>query len=214
MTARSDSALGRQSRFRGWRLFVPAALLAFVLLLIIRHFFLEVYMIPSESMEPYLEPGDRIIVNRLAGEVHRGDVVVFDGEGSFSPYVSASPWLTDPVGTGAQWLGLEGSDTIYVKRVIGVAGDRVECCSDGHLKVNGRVLEESYLYPGNTASETEFSVEVPADRMWVMGDHRSVSRDSRALLGAPGGGMIRTEKVIGKPIFIALPADRAGRLGH
>lgn len=210
VTAES-SETRRQPLLRGWRLLALAAALAFVALLLVRSFLTDVFYIPSSSMSPAYEPGDRLLVSKLNTDVQRGDVVVFDGTGSFSPYVPGSPWVGDPLGTAGQWLGLVGSDTVYIKRVIGVAGDTVECCgTDGTLTVNGEPLTEPYLYPGDAPSETQFSVQVPEGRMWVMGDHRSDSADSRSLLGAPGGGMIRVDKVIGKPVFIALPFARMG----
>lgn len=113
--------------------------------------------------------------------------------------------------SAGQWLGLVGSDTVYIKRVLGVAGDTVECCSaSGALTVNGQPVDESYLYPGDAASDVEFSVKIPEGRMWVMGDHRSGSMDSRALMGAPGGGMIKVDTVIGHPVFVAWPTQRWG----
>lgn len=206
-----SSETRRQPRLRGWRLLALAAALAFVALLLIRTFLLDVFFIPSSSMEPTFEPGDRIIVSKLEAEVQRGDIVVFDGTGSFSPYVSGSPWAKNPVKAAGQWLGLVGSDTVYIKRVIGVAGDTVECCSSGGaLTVNGQPVDEPYLYPGDDASDVEFSVKIPEGRMWVMGDHRSGSMDSRALMGAPGGGMIKVDTVIGHPAFVAWPAQRWG----
>lgn len=199
--------------FREWRLFAIAAVVALVLLIVIRAFFVDVYLIPSGSMESTLEPGDRILVNKLDKSVERGDIVVFDGSGSFTPYQSSSPWITDPLGTLGVWTGFKDSETTYIKRVIGVAGDTVECCSaSGKLKVNGQEIDEPYIMDGDAASTDKFSVVVPEGRMWVMGDHRSASRDSRALLGVPGGGMIRTDKVIGHPFYIAFPLSRSGTL--
>lgn len=197
--------------FREWRLFAIALGVALVLLISIRAFLVDVYFIPSGSMEPTLNPGDRILVNKLDRSVERGDLVVFDGEGSFTPYVSASPWVTDPLDTLAIWAGFKGSETVYIKRVIGVGGDRIEA-KDGVLYINGQVQEEPYLLDGEAASETEFVVEVPQGRMWLMGDHRSESVDSRSLLGAPGGGMIREDKVIGSPFMVAFPLSRSGSL--
>lgn len=186
---------------RGWRLVAVALCIAVVTLLCVRTFLVDVYYIPSESMEPTYTPGDRVLVSKLegAGTVQRGDVVVFDGTGSFAPYESGSSFWKDPAKSIGQWLGFVPTDTVYIKRVIAVAGDRLSCCSDnGKLVLNGQELDEPYLYPQDSPSETRFDVVIPHSRVWVMGDHRSASVDSRSLLGAPGGGMIHTNKIIGR----------------
>lgn len=207
----ADSSEARRQPFlQGWRLVAVAATLALSVLVLVRAFWVDVYYIPSGSMSPTYNPGDRILVSKMQTVPQRGSLVVFDGTGSFSPYQSGSPWVRDPVGTAGQWLGLRGSETTYIKRVIGLEGDTVECCdAQGYLLVNGQRLEEPYLFPGDVPSEQEFSVKVPAGRMWVMGDHRSDSVDSRALLGAPGGGMIRTDRIIGSPVMTLWPLSPA-----
>lgn len=208
-TVRSNSTDRRLSRVRGWRLFAVAFFIAAVILVVVRHFFFDIFFIPSESMEPTLESGDRIVVEKSYDDIARGDIVVFDGTGSFDPYQSASPWATDPVRTAGQWLGIVGSDTIYVKRVIGVGGDKVSCCGpSGKISVNGQEIDEPYLATGMKASEQKFTVQVPEGRLWVMGDNRNNSRDSRALLGSAGGGMIRQEKVLGESRWIIWPFSR------
>jgi len=167
-------------------------------------------------MEPVLTEGDRVLVSRTDyafGPIRRGDLVVFDGRGSFAPFHSGNPAYVDALLQLGQWLGVAGNGTTYVKRVVGVPGDTVECCSpDGLLEVNGEAVQEPYVYPGDAPSDVEFSVQVPQDRLWLMGDHRSVSADSRGLLGAPGGGMIPADRVIGRAMQIIWPADRSGRL--
>ncbi|MBM7050907.1 signal peptidase I [Rothia sp. ZJ1223] len=204
----------RQPLVRGWRLVAMAVVLAFAALVALRTFVIDVYFIPSESMQPLVNPGDRILVQPMdAQQLQRGDVIVFDGAGSFAPYVSGSPWLKNPLKTAGQWAGLVGTESVYVKRVVGVGGDTVECCdAEGRLLVNGEPLNEAYVYPGDQPSTIDFSVQVPAGRMWVMGDHRSASVDSRSLLGVPGGGMISTDKIIGKPTRIFWPLERAQTL--
>jgi signal peptidase I len=189
---------------------------AVVLSAVVRATLLDVYYIPSGSMEPLLETGDRVLVSRTDyhfGGIRRGDLVVFDGRGSFAPFNSGRSPFVDAAQQAGQWLGIAGSDTIYVKRVIGLPGDSVECCGpDGRLLVNGEPIEEDYLFPGDAPSEVEFSVQVPKDRLWLMGDHRSASADSRALLGAPGGGMVPVERVIGRPLSVIWPLDRVSGL--
>lgn len=183
---------------------------------VVRATLVDVYYIPSDSMEPLLQDGDRVLVSRTdfrGGPIRRGDLVVFDGRGSFAPFRSGNSPLVDGVLRLGQWLGVAGSSTVYVKRVVGLPGDRVACCApDGRLTINGTPVSEDYVYPGDAPSTMKFDVEVPADRLWLMGDHRSVSADSRSLLGAPGGGMVPVDRVIGRPLEIIWPLERGRQL--
>ncbi|MGO4120584.1 signal peptidase I [Arthrobacter sp. YAF16] len=202
----------RRPRKLGWRFALLGLVLAVAISGLVRSLWLDVYFIPSASMEPLLRDGDRILVSRTDfafDPVRRGDVVVFDGRGSFAPLSSGKGPAADVLTGAGHWLGLTGSDTTYVKRVIGLPGDRVVCCgADGRLTVNGQQLEERYLYEGDAPSKLKFDVIVPDGRLWLMGDHRSKSADSRSLLGAPGGGMVPLERVIGRPVQIIWPLDR------
>ncbi len=204
----------RRSGKPGWRFVLWAALAGVVVAAVVRAFFFEIYYIPSGSMEPTLQVADRVLVDRNGfddGGIRHGDLVVFDGRGSFAPLHSDDPLPLAAVTSLGEWLGLIGSDTVYVKRVIGLPGDRVTCCGDaGRILVNGEPLEENYLYSQDAASELEFDVRVPGGKLWLMGDHRSVSADSRSLLGAPGGGFVSIERVIGRPTTIIWPLDRIG----
>ncbi len=166
---------------------------------LVRAYVVAPFSIPSGSMERTLQVGDRILVDRVSyrfSDVHRGDIVVFDGTDTFGR-------LGD--GTG---------ETDYVKRVIGLPGDHVVCCDDrGRLTVNGEPLRErSYLHPGDDPSELRFDIEVPDGRLWLMGDHRSDSLDSRAHLGDPGGGTVPLDKVLGRVLVVVWPLDRLGGL--
>ncbi|MBW5420519.1 signal peptidase I [Streptomyces sp. BG9H] len=153
-------------------------------LLLVSAFVVQPFQIPSGSMEPAFRVGDRVLVNKLAyrfgSEPQRGDAVVFDGSGYFG-------------------------DADYIKRVVGTGGDRVVCCEGGGIKVNGVPVDEPYLYPGDRPSAVPFDVVVPEGSLFLLGDHRSDSRDSRDHLGEPGGGMIPVEEVIGRADWIAWP---------
>lgn len=206
--ARPEAAITKRRAFYWvWRFAVLAVICALVAVIIIRAFFVDVFSIRSDSMQSTLNPGQAISVDRRAyddAEPQRGAVLVFDGRGSFLPYARSS--VVDDV-MGA--FKLSGNSHSYVKRVIGVGGDTVECCSaDGRITVNGDPIDEPYLFAGDAPSEMKFSVQVPAGRIWVMGDHRSVSQDSRSLLGASGGGMISLDRVTGRATNIVWPMDQ------
>lgn len=209
------SKSGRWRWFCRWRGVVLAVVFALVVLVAIRTWCLDIYYVGSGSMEPAIEPEDRVLVHKWVNghSVHRGQLVVFDGQGSFAP-MRDDPPVVRAADTAGAWLGLRPHQDIFVKRVIGIPGDRVSCCAaNGQLQVNGHTVHEPYLYPGDAPSEVEFDVVVPEGRLWLLGDHRSVSVDSRSLLGAPGGGLVRADRVIGEPIGIVWPMSR-GKIGQ
>ncbi|MFF5479520.1 signal peptidase I [Streptomyces sp. NPDC012935] len=191
--------------------------IALVLALLIKTFLVQAFSIPSDSMQNTLQQGDRVLVDKLTpwfgSEPERGEVVVFHDPGN---WLRGEP-TPDPnaLQTFLSWIGLMPSveEKDLIKRVIGVGGDTVECQGTGPLKVNGKALNEPYVYPGNTPcsnddSGGQFKVKIPQGYLWVMGDHRQNSRDSRYNQGEKYHGMVPVEEVIGRAIVKAWPIDR------
>lgn len=200
---------------RSWWIELPILLVfALVLALLIKSFVVQAFFIPSSSMENTLEIGDKVLVNKLVYDfrpIHRGDIVVFNGAGSWDPVtVQHQAPLSRLWGSISGLFGTAPGVHDYIKRVIGVPGDHVACCNTrGQLTVNGVPLtEQSYLYPGNAPSTRRFSITVPQGRLWVMGDHRSVSYDSRGHMSDPGNGTIPENKVVGRAFLIVAPFSR------
>jgi signal peptidase I len=200
LTSRSDSESDRIEGTKGdsgRRLAIEVAILVVAALIGafgMKTFVAQVFAIPSISMQDTITVGERVAVEKItyrSSTPKRGDVVVFDGDGLFTP-----------PSVGA---------TTFVKRVIGLAGERVTCCdANGRLTVDGAALSEGeYLKPGDTASDSQFDVLVPSESVWVMGDHRSASADSRAYLGAPGGGFIPVDRIVGKAKWVIWPLSSA-----
>jgi signal peptidase I len=194
---------------------------ALIIAALIRAFVGQMFLIPSGSMEHTLDIDDRIAVQKIT-HFKRGDVVVFKDPGD---WLGAAPTTAErgPVGQVLEFIGVlpDTSTEHLVKRVIGMPGDHVKCCdSRGRITVNGQPLaEKGYLYSAdghqNSPSDIPFDVVVPRDRIWVMGDHRDDSRDSRCHLddrnvGGHGmGAFVPVDDVVGPVFAVVAPFDRA-----
>jgi signal peptidase I len=211
----------KQKRF--WRQLLVIVVSAIAIMLVLKAFVVQPYRIPSQSMQNTLLPGDRVLVNRLIYHVRgidRGDIIVFSGQGSWgnldgAPDTPPSNPVVRVVDDVLSDIGLYSNQTFYIKRVIGLPGDHVACCTGGRLTVNGVPLDEtSYLFPGSAPSFKSFSVIVPAGRLWVMGDNREDSADSldHMLQGFPDQGTIPEHAVAGRAFLIIWPLSRLGDL--
>lgn len=192
-----------------------------MLALLIKTFLVQAFSIPSDSMQNTLQQGDRVLVDKLTpwfgSEPERGEVVVFhDPAGWLKGEPTANP---NAVQTVLSWIGLMPSaeEKDLIKRVIGVGGDTIQCKGTGPLTVNGKALNEPYVYPGNTPCSVDedggqFKVKVPKGMIWVMGDHRQNSRDSRYNQTDKHHGMVPVSEVVGRAIVKAWPINRWGTL--
>jgi signal peptidase I len=190
-------------------------LVAFLLALLIKALLVQAFWIPSESMERTLLVDDRVLVNKVVyhfRDVHRGEIVVFNGKGTgFDHQESIVPKPTNVfskfVRSAQNLLGLGApSETDFIKRVIGVGGDTVACCdAEGRVTVNGHPLDEPYVYQNDY--QRFGPLKVPAGYLWVMGDHRGASSDARQ------NGPIPKDKVVGRAFVRVWPLSRLGFLG-
>jgi signal peptidase I len=223
--AQQPAGKKQRKRHSLWSELVVLVPVALVVALLIKTFLVQAFFIPSSSMEDTLLPGDKVVVNKIVYHlrpIHVGDIVVFDGAGSWDPAARPAKPSSDPIVTVyrdtlgpllrsiAGLFGTAPGQTDYVKRVLGVPGDRVACCNaQGRVTVNGVALRErSYLFPGAAPSEIRFSIVVPRGRLWVMGDNRLVSDDSRLHTSDPGNGTVPEKMVIGRAFMIVWPPGR------
>lgn len=210
---------------KGWLSLVRESFIvvaaALVLSVLVKTFLIQAFFIPSGSMEPVLHGcpgclGDRVLVNKLfshTGGIRRGDIVVFRDSSGWLPTARPAPGLRSRVHDGLEFIGLvpSSAESDLIKRVIGVGGDTVEG-RGGKVYVNGTMLDEPYVFPGNSPSESNFTVAVPAGKLWMMGDHRDASQDSRAHQQDPGRGFVPASDVVGPAFVIVWPLGRAAVL--
>jgi signal peptidase I len=215
-------------RRRGWLVFLRDVLIIVVVALLVsflvKTFLVRSFYIPSASMAQTLMVDDRILVDEITprfGSYERGDVVVFRDPGGWlppstaparPPVVEAVDWVLSLVG-----LSAPDSDDHLIKRVIGLPGDHVVCCNAlGQTSVNGVPIDETpylNLPPGRSAPEpVPYDVTVPADSLWVLGDNRDSSRDSRYNQDQPGDGFVPLENVVGRAFLITWPFTRFGTI--
>jgi signal peptidase I len=194
---------------------------ALVLALGIKTFLVQAFYIPSGSMENTARIGDRVLVDKFSpwfgAKPERGEIVVFKDPGGWLGHKPAAdpPPVLKQLKQAGVFVGLLPSDDDQdlIKRVIGVGGDTVACCdSAGRVTVNGAALDEPYIFPGDDPSTQRFSVQVPKGRLWVMGDHRGDSGDSRAHMDKAGGGTVAEEDVVGRAVLVGWPLGRIHRL--
>ncbi|GGU45296.1 hypothetical protein GCM10010211_06350 [Streptomyces albospinus] len=186
---------------------------ALAIALVLKTFLVQAFVIPSGSMEQTIRIGDRVLVDKLTpwfgAKPHRGDVVVFKDPGGWlkgeQNQTSGDP---GPFKDFMTFIGLlpSANEQDLIKRVVAVGGDTVRCCDkQGRVTVNGTPLTEPYIHPGNPPSQLTFTVNVPTGRIFVMGDHRSNSADSRYHLDEPYRGTVSEDNVVGRAVVIAWP---------
>lgn len=182
------------------------------LLLLLRGTCVETFTVPSSSMTPTLRPGDRVAVWKPdSSQVRRGEVVVFDAGDAFGldrPASGLAGWLR----SAGHVAGIRVGETDFVKRIVAVGGDRVSIGTDGVLRVNDAPVREPYLDGRTESGGAPFRTRVPSGTVFVLGDNRANSDDSRAFLGAPGGGMVPTGDIIGRVALRYWPLGSWGTL--
>ncbi len=219
---------GQAPRRRGWLLFLRdvlvIVLIAVLVSFLVKTFLIRSFYIPSGSMEDTLLVNDRILVDEITPRFtgyDRGEIVVFRDPGGWLPpsvpeprpaIIEAIDWMLSLVG-----LSAPDSDDHLVKRLIGLPGDHVVCCNAiGQITVNDVPIDETdylKLPTGETAASGDpFDVVVPDDRLWVLGDNRYRSKDSRYNQDQPGKGFVPVENVVGRAFLITWPLERFGVL--
>jgi signal peptidase I len=186
---------------------------ALVVSLFIKSFLVQFFYIPSGSMENTLQVQDRVAVNKvpfISDNIKRGDIVVFRDPNNWLPenLENSSNSLTSKAKSLLVTVGVlpNPAKQYLVKRVVGVAGDRIVCCADsGKLSINGVEVTEPYIYGGDAPSDMKFDVTVPEGKLWVMGDHRGASADSRYHQDDINSGFVPLKTVSGRVVAVIWP---------
>jgi signal peptidase I len=200
------------------REFPILVIVALAVSLLIKTLLVQFFFIPSGSMENTLQIQDRVAVNKLpfiSKNINRGDVVVFRDPANWlpEPFSGDENRIVAKIKEGLVLVGVlpNPAKQYLVKRVIGVAGDRVICCSkSGKLTINGKEATEPYIFAGNKVSEMDFNITVPEDKIWVMGDHRSASADSRYHQDDVNNGFVPVSRITGRAYAIIWPIKNIG----
>ncbi|AWZ07548.1 MULTISPECIES: signal peptidase I [unclassified Streptomyces] len=211
--ATDDGAVKRPHR-SFWKELPLLVGIALILALLIKTFLVQAFSIPSDSMQNTLQRGDRVLVDKLTpwfgSEPERGEVVVFhDPANWLSGEATPEPNIAQKV---LSFIGLMPSaeEKDLIKRTIAIGGDTVECKKGGPVVVNGKELDEPYIFPGNTpCDDVPFGpLTVPKDKIWVMGDHRQNSQDSRWHQQDETHGFVPVSDVVGRAVVVAWPVTR------
>lgn len=208
------SGTGQKQQRSFWKELPLLIGIALLLALLIKTFLVQAFSIPSDSMQNTLQRGDRVLVDKLTpwfgSEPERGEVVVFHDPGG---WLDGEPTpQPNPVQNFLSFIGLMPSseEKDLIKRTIAIAGDTVECKKGGPVKVNGKALDEPYIFPGSTPCDDQpfGPFKVPKDRIWVMGDNRQNSRDSRYHMEDVNSGFVPVDEVVGRAVVVAWPLNR------
>ncbi|MFT4245670.1 MAG: signal peptidase I [Micrococcaceae bacterium] len=191
-------------------------IIALLVVALVKNFVIRPFSIPSGSMEQTLNINDRILVDRIHKnkDIQRGDVVVFERPDDWKPEI---PVQSNPVKDSLKTVGslvgvtAKPGQDFLVKRVIGMPGDHVKTVGN-QISVNGKVISEPYLFPGNNSSDIPFDITVPAGQVWVLGDHRSNSADSRYHMDGANHGMVPLSDVQGKVVYKVYPFTKMGKV--
>lgn len=220
---RPDDAAGHEAETDGaearphrsfWKELPLLIGIALLLALLIKTFLVQAFSIPSDSMQNTLQRGDRVLVDKLTpwfgSEPERGEVVVFHDpanwlSGEPTPEPNFAQQVLSKIG-----LMPDAAEKDLIKRVIAIGGDTVECKKGGPVVVNGKALDEPYIFPGNTAcDDAPFGpLTVPEGKVWVMGDHRQNSQDSRYHMQDSTKGFVPVDDVVGRAVVVAWPITR------